>query len=213
MRIVYDLRPSQLNPNLCNGCAEFAARNEGVVEIQLSMLFADVRNSTALAETMSPLEFSQLISRFYRVTTDILVRRHALIEKLIGDEVTGLFVPGFAGPQHAGQAVQAATELLHATGHAGRKRPWVPVGVGVHTGKAHVGSVGSEDSVTDIVALGDAVNTAARIASQAGAGEVLLSETACQAAGLAVQQLEERKLSLKGKRDPINVWVMRVMRN
>ena len=213
MRIVMDARPSQLNPNLCNLCAEFAASNEGVVEVGLSMLFADVRGSTSLAETISPIAFTQLINRFYTVATEVLVKHDALIEKLVGDEVTGLFVPGFTGSDHAAKAVTAARELLHVTGHEGSSEPWVPVGVGVHTGRAHVGSVGSKESgMTDIVALGDDVNTAARLASHAAAGEIVLSEATIAAVGLDPDAHEKRVLDLKGKSDPFPVRVINIGR-
>ena len=86
----------------------------------------------------------------------------------------------------------------------------MPVGVGVHTGVAYVGAVGAGGGVPDITVLGDAVNTAARIASQAGAGELLFSEAARDAAGLPNAGLETRHLSLKGRSEPIDVWVKQV---
>jgi adenylate cyclase len=128
----------------------------------------------------------------------------------MGDEVIGLYTPGFAGPQHARLAVQAAQELLRSTGHAGDDGPWLPVGVGVHTGVAYVGAVGSEGAVSDVTVLGDAANTAARLASAAGPGEVLVSEAACAAAGIAVKGLERRQLRLKGRDEQVEVRVLRV---
>src|SRR5258705_10070605 len=86
----------------------------------------------------------------------------ALLEKLIGDEVAGFFVPGFAGADHARVAVEAGEEILRATGHGEAGGPWVPVGVGVHTGLAYVGAGGAGGGVPDITVLGDAVNTASR---------------------------------------------------
>ena len=129
------------------------------------MLFADVRGSTALAEQVSPTEFSRLISRFYKVSADVMVNSDAMVDKLIGDEVTGLYTPGLAGLDHARVAIEAAKLLLTVSGHTDKEGPWVPVGAGVHTGRAFVGSVGSEQGLTDITTLGDAPNTAARLAS------------------------------------------------
>ena len=114
-----------------------------------------MRGSTTLAEKMVPSEFSRLIDRFYRVATDILVDADAWIEKLIGDEVTGLFIPGYAGPHHARLAVEAAQAILQATGHSSPEGPWIPVGVGVHTGIAYVGTVGKGGGMIEITALGD----------------------------------------------------------
>jgi adenylate cyclase len=199
-----------MNPRLCNVCEQYAAKNLGGAEIELSMLFADVRGSTTLAEQMSTTEFSRLISRFYQVGTDVMVHSDALVDKLIGDEVTGLYVPGLAGPDHARVAIEAAKLLLAVTGHSDTDGPWVPVGAGVHTGVAFVGAVGSEQGLTDITTLGDAPNTAARLAGSAGVGEVVVSDDAAKAAKLDTSGLEHRSLELKGKSQPVAVHVVNV---
>jgi len=160
---------------------------------------------------MSPFEFSQLMNRFYAVATDVMVKTDALIDKLVGDEVIGLYLPGWAGSEHASLAVRASQNLLRATGHGAPDGPWLPVGVGVHTGNAYVGTVsGTEGTVADLTALGDTVNITARLASQAGRGEILISETAYAAAGLNLGDLEQRQLELKGKSEPVSVRVLRI---
>ena len=174
------------------------------------MLFVDVRGSTSLAEKMSAVDFSRLMNRFYKAATKVLIKTDAYIDKFVGDEVTGLFFPLFTGPNHARAAVLAAQELLQVTGHADRQGPWIPVGVGVHTGMAYVGTVsGAEGSITDITALGDNVNVAARFASKAGAGEALISDAAYVAASLKLGELERRQLELKGKSESFGVRVLR----
>jgi adenylate cyclase len=209
-RALFRLEPSKMNPQLCNICEASAHAFHGGAEVEMSLIFADVRGSTTIAENQSPAEFSRLIDRFYQATAKVLYKKDALLEKLIGDEVTGFFVPGIAGPEHARRAIEAGEEILRVTGHADPHGPWVPVGVGVHTGLAFVGAVGSRDT-PDISVLGDTVNAAARIASQAGAGEMLFSEAARAAAGLKNDGLEARHLSLKGRTEPIDVWVKRVV--
>lgn len=201
---------SKYNPRFCIPCEKF--EHPGGAEIVLTMLFADVRGSTTLAEQMSALEFSRLINRFYTVATHVLVRSDAMVDRLMGDEAIGLFIPAFSGPEHPRRAVDAAQELLKQTGHRDPKGPWLPVGIGVHTGPAYVGVVGDEDSTMDFTALGDSVNTTARLASQAGAGEILVSDATCAAAGLDTERLEHRQLELKGKSEPIGVHVLRITR-
>lgn len=83
-------------------------------------------------------------------------------------------------------------------------------GVGINTGKAVCGTVGSDEGMIEITALGDAPNLAARLASQAAAGEVILSASTVQKAGVDTSNLERRTVELKGKSEPLNVWVMRV---
>ena len=198
---------SKRNPRYCEPCA---FQETGGAEVEISMLFADVRGSTAIAESMSPLEFTKLISGFYEVATDVLVRADALIDRLVGDEVIGLFIPAFAGQEHSRRAVEAAQELTHRLGEDNSGRQHLPVGVGVHTGVAFVGIVqGSEEGITDFTALGDNVNIAARLASQAGAGEILISDASYRAANLEFENLEQRSLALKGKSEPIKVHVIK----
>lgn len=201
--------PSKLTPQLCEQCYGYTDRYVGGTEIELTMLFADVRGSTPLAESMSPMAYSRLINRFYQVANDVFSRSEALLNRLIGDQVIGLYVPGFAGPDHRGKAMRAAQELLRKTGHNDLDgRPWLAIGIGVHTGVAFLGSVGSNENTTDIAVLGDAPNTAARLSSSAATGEILISEAAC-VPEMNLEKLERRQLTLKGKSNPVHVYVMK----
>jgi len=204
--------PAKMNPNICGVCENFARQYPGGAEIPLSLLFADIRGSTHLAETLGTTRFSTLIARFYDAVTDELIRANAMIDRLIGDEVVALFVPVLTGDEHAQAAVRAAQAILEATGHKESTGPWVPVGIGVHTGAAFVGAVGSA-GVSDITALGDDVNLTARLAAVASAGEILITEAARTAAGLTTDGLEPRRLDLKGRSAPVEVWMMRIGAN
>jgi adenylate cyclase len=204
-----DVKPSQLNPHMCNYCEKFAERFLGGVEMEVSILFADIRGSTPLAEKMPTREYSHLIRRFYNAATKPLYTHNALIEKFVGDGLTAFFVPAFAGPNHAHAAIEAGKGILHATGHSKGKTPWVPVGVGVNTGVAYIGSMKMEGGRTDITILGDTVNTTARLCSQAAAGELLVSKQAQVASNLALQGYELRSLTLKGKQEMVDAWVIK----
>jgi len=206
MRMI-GLGPWEKNPKYCRGCYQDIDANHGGAEIELSMLFADVRGSTGIAEGMAPLEYSNLLNRFYEIATRVLVDREAVVDKFVGDEVVGLFVPGMAGLDHATRAIDAARALLIATGHDSADGPWIPIGAGVHTGVAFVGSVGDR-GVTDFTALGDSVNAAARVASMAGAGETLVTRAAIESSGLD-GEFDWRHLELRGRTAPIDVAVIR----
>ncbi len=206
---LYGSQPSVKNPRYCNACEIFNNKFPGGTEVELTMLFADVRGSTNLAERMSTTEFSRLMNRFYEATINELIQADALIDKIVGDEVIGFFVPGYAGKEHAQRAVEAGKALLRATGHRDAGGPWVPVGVGIHTGLAWIGTIsGANEASSDFTALGDNVNITARLASKALAGEVLISETTYQAAHLDDESLEIRDLELKGKSETVRVRVI-----
>lgn len=200
---------SNHNPKFCSTCEDFAKKYRGGVEIELSLLFADVRGSTSLAEKLNPTEFRNLINRFYSVSTNVLVREDAMIDKIIGDQVSGMFLPGFTGPHHARKALNAAKQLLQETGHGSSEKPWIPLGVGIHTGIAFVGSLGTEQGSSDVTVLGDVPNTAARLSSSAKIGEILISQSAIQSIGTDMDGLEQRELKLKGKSETTKVRVLK----
>lgn len=201
---------STFSPKLCSRCEESMRKEAAGVEVELSLLFADVRGSSTLAQNCSTAEFKALIQRFYQATSEVLIRHNAMVNRLMGDQVIGLFVPRFAGSGHGKVAIAAALDILRATGHAGREGPWVPVGIGVHTGLAYVGAVGTGSGVNEIAVLGNAPNLAARLSSQAGEGEVLVSEAAVESAQLALERIETRQLDLKGISGTTMARVLRV---
>ncbi len=198
--------PWPRNPRYCGWCLRDLIRHGGGAEIECSLLFADVRESTTMAETMAPAAFRALMQRFFHSATEVLIQHDAFIDKFVGDEVIGLFIPFLAGERHAERAVAAGRDLLAKTGQNSAS-PLLPIGAGVNTGVAYVGTVGEGDLV-DFTAMGDPVNVTARLASAAGAGELLVTARALAAAGLAQDQLEHRSLALKGKSDRTEVFVL-----
>jgi adenylate cyclase len=213
----YGYTPWSKNPKMCARCfdglggqaAMCPAAEEGEdvrgAEIDITMLFADVRGSSKLARAMPVLDFTRLMNRFYGISREVLIEHDAIIENFVGDEVVALFIPFMAGPEHVKRAVAAARALFLATGHGTAEGPWVPLGAGVHTGSAFVGMVGKDES-SDFTALGDPVNIAAHLASQAAIGEILLTDPVVEGAGLLDAGLERRLVLLKGH--PIDALVL-----
>lgn len=201
--------PWEKNPNVCRRCVDFVSRQDVQgAEVELSFVFADVRGSTDLATQMTASEFSTLMNRFYRTATQVLLRHDALVDKFVGDEVIGLFLPAIAD-DFPTKAMQAADGLLLETGHA--ETPWVPIGVGVHTGIAFVGAVGESGQITDFTALGEEVNFAARLAAAAGTGEIVVSDATLDRYGLDPDRpVEKRTVGLKGFAEPVPVSVLTV---
>jgi adenylate cyclase len=196
-------RPADQNPTMCSSCFDFVIRHHGGAEIDCTLLFADIRGSTTMAESMSATEFRARLDRFYATASAVVFAHGGSIDKFVGDEVMALFFPLLSGANHVARAVDAAEAIFRATGHADPDGPWLPVGAGVNTGRAWVGAVGDE-AHTEFTAVGDIVNVTARLAAAASAGEVLVAADAATAAGLD-PGLERRTLELKGKTAPTEV--------
>ncbi len=204
VRVLFGKEQSGLNPRFCNMCEVASREFPGGAEVPMSMLFVDVRGSTALSERMSPTEFSQLINRFYRESTKIIIDADGLVEKLAGDSVAAFWGAGFAGPDYVERTLEVARKLSGAM-----QREGIPVGIGVHAGIAYFGALGTPEGLTNFTAIGDEVNTAARLAAKAAAGEIIVSEQALGQTKTDSAQLESRSLELKGISEPVAVRVIR----
>jgi adenylate cyclase len=194
----FGYRPSRKNARLCESC--FARIPEGGAEMSIGVLFADVRGFTALTERSGAASSAAMLNRFYEIAIAIL-SRHAIIDKLVGDQVMALYLPHLLADGAPVRMVEDARELVRATTHD------LQIGVGIDFGRALVGNVGS-GSVKDFTAIGDVVNTAARLQGAAGAGEIVLSLRVADLAGADVEGAEQRTLELKGKAAPEPVLVL-----
>lgn len=203
-RSLFGRKPSTLNPRFCNVCEDFANKYPGGHEVEMSMLFADIRGSTALSEGMNPTAFSRLINRFFIKTTKVITQEDGLVEKLAGDAVAAFWGAGFAGPEYVARTIRAAQNIAKIM-----VQQEIPVGIGVHAGVAYFGAVGAAGGLVNVSAIGEEVNTAARLASQAAAGEILVSEQALAQAHIDGGKLEARSLELKGISEPVSVRVMK----
>lgn len=194
-------KPSRKNPNLCARCCE--GLPPGGIELDIAVLFADVRGSTALCERVGAERFAQLMNGFYATATEVLVAHDAIIDKLIGDEVMALMIPGIAGPDYRERAITAAVELVTTVNRDGE----LHIGAAVDAGLAYVGNVGGE-GVLDFTALGDPVNTAAHLQSEATAGQILVTDALYDNTFDTLQASERRTVSVRGREQPITVHVV-----
>lgn len=194
-------RPSRKNPNLCTRCCDALPR--GGAEVDVAVLFADLRGSTALAEQAGASEFAALLNRFYLTATRVLLRHDAVIDKLIGDEVMALFVRGISGGDYRRRAISAGMELLRAVGYGTPEGPWIALGAAVNAGVAYVGNVGT--AVVDFTALGDTVNVAARLQQHAASGELLVADGVAEDLPPGAPR---RALTLRGRAQPIDAFVL-----
>jgi adenylate cyclase len=193
--------PSRKNPAICSRCCD--SLPAGGAEVDVAVLFADVRGSTTLGRRGSPAEFAEVLNRFYVAATEVLLRHDAVVDKLIGDEVMAFFVRGISGPEYRRRSVAAARDLLRAVGYGTPSGPWLGLGVAVNAGVAYVGNVGS--AVVDFTALGDPVNAAARMQEHAAAGEALVAEGVDDH---GVAGAPTRALRLRGHDEPLHARVL-----
>jgi len=199
--------PSRKNPTICERCIERAP--EGGALVPVSVLFADVRGYTSLAETMSSVETTGLLHRFYQAASSALLAHDAILGQIAGDEVMAIFVPGLAGSGYPRQAVQAASALLRGVGYGTPAGSWLEVGVGICTGEEYVGNVGG-GGFKDFTAIGDITNTAARLQASAAGGEILTCSVTYATVANAYPQAEPVSLQLKGKRASVESFRIRV---
>ena len=192
-------KPSRKNPSVCQSC--FDHLPTGGIEIDVGVLFADVRASTTMGASTTATEFADRLNRFYATSTQAVIEHDGLVDKLIGDEVMGLFIPGLAGPDYRRRTAQAALALAAAVD--------VPVGVAANVGIAFVGNVGS-GTVVDFTALGDAVNVGARLQSHAAPGEVVLADELYALVEAAQPGARRESITVRGREEPVDVAVLTI---
>jgi adenylate cyclase len=199
----------QANSTLCNICTGSLGEAVGGVEVEATFLFADIRGSTGVAERVRPAAFNAILQRFYQACAMAVDANGGIVDKYLGDGVVAFFVPVFTGDGGpAASAIRAGRAILDAMRDSETSDTWLPVGVGVHTGLAYVGVLGNEGGQLDFTGVGDVVNTAARLGSEAGAGELLVSVASAERANLDAAGLERRHLALKGREEPVDVLVL-----
>ncbi len=193
------------NPTLCNRCVTHMP--DGGLEVDLAIMFADIRGSTSLGERLEPRAFAELVNRFYRVAIDVLSPHRAIIDKMIGDEVMAFFV-SLGSENYRNNAVAAATELMRRFPEVLPEEETPRLGIGLHAGLAFVGTVG-EGEVSDLTALGDTINVGARLQAEAKAGEIIMSEDLYQSVASDHPGLERRVLHLRGREEPMTVRILK----
>lgn len=173
----------------------------------VTILFADIRSFTSLAEKMQANEVVSMLSQFFNVMVDIIFKNNGILDKFIGDQLMAVFGLVPSANHHSFDAITSAIAMQDATEELMRERAeqgkeTFAVGIGINTGSAIVGNVGSENRM-DYTAIGDSVNTAARLQQIAKGGEILIGEeTYFQTKGRFPVR-ERGKITVKNKTDPV----------
>lgn len=174
----------------------------GGVRQEISVLHADVRGYTTIAEALPPEEVMGLLVRYHGAAIAALRAEGATPDRFIGDAVLALWNAPAPQEGHALMAVRGALALIEATKAVGDDLAY---GAGVHSGEAVVGNLGSEEYMT-YTAIGDTVNVAARLQGAASPGEVLCSGAVLEQAGPQVQAAPLGPLTVKGRVAPIEAF-------
>jgi len=180
---------------LMKGDVELGGENR-----EMTVLFADIRGFTSLTEGMEPQEVIGLLNECMEHLSNAVDAEGGVVDKFIGDEVMAVFGAPVTQPDHACRAVTAAVRMREGIAEmnqlrAGRGEGAIGVGIGIATGVAVAGNMGSTDRMNYTV-LGSTVNLAARLTSQANAGEILVSKETRDAVGhdLVVSSVDRRML-------------------
>ena len=175
--------------------------------VDVSVLFVDVRGFTSLSERIPPDEVVVRLNRFYSLAAQAVFDLDGTLDKMVGDQVMAFFGAPFRPKDHAQRAVQAAMDIVTSVQTTGEESESLPVGGGVGTGQALVGNV-AEGEIRDFTAIGDVVNTAARLQGEAQSGEVLVMEETYAPVAALFPDAPQRTLKLKGKAEPVVARVL-----
>jgi adenylate cyclase len=206
-RVLRGVRRHKKNPNYCNICSEKAY--SGYLD-EITVLFADIRGFTELTTAYGPLRTRAMLDEYFRRASEIFFDRDGLVDHFIGDAIMVFFNAVKERPDHVATAVEGAFELLRLVQQL--NDTWTlsqPVGIGIaiNTGEAALGVLGSTNP-DDFTAIGETVNIAARLQTQAAAGEIVVGEAAYRQIASAYPDAQQRVLDLKGVTRPVTAYVI-----
>lgn len=202
--------PSTRNPLNCCACDTWiAGHHPGGVRSDFPMISVDMRGSVALAESMDSGEYQRrfedpFLVAAIRAVTDT----DGFVAEVRGDEVRAIWPSGFSGEACVRKAVEGARHLLQDISPKTPEGAMIPFGIGVHLGDTTIGTQPRTGVFQRVAISGDGPNTCSRICAEALAGEALISEKVCKEVGLSTAGLESRQLTLKGKKEPVSVYVL-----
>jgi len=197
------------NPHYCNACDKFLEAHPGGTDIEMSLLYVDIRHSTEYAEGHMAADVSQRINAFLNQSTSIITDHDGFVGAFYGDCIVAGWPPGFCGDQHALKAQQAAIDLAQKIKLLDHDGEPIPVGVGVHTGQVYISTVSAlQGTFRDISIFGSAVNLTARMAARAAPSEALGSAENIIASGKKPASFNYQTVELKGFSNPVDVYTL-----
>lgn len=203
------VKSSRMNPNLCTVCETMftKVKRKKQVMIPATVLFADLRGYTAMSEVMASGDMVNMLHVFYDECASAIWERDGIVNKFIGDAVLAIFNFPIMREDHVRQALETAkairTKCAKWEERLGSQGASLGVGIGIHTGTASIGEVGT--AYKDFTIIGPVVNTASRIQSVARPGEILVSDEVYQVVANDFPAAESRTCRVKGIEHPVSV--------
>jgi adenylate cyclase len=204
------VKVSRMHPNLCNICETMftKVKRKKQVIIPATVLFADLRGYTTMSETAESAEVVNMLHGFYDECASAIWERDGIVNKFIGDAVLAIFNFPILSDDHTRHAVMAAQEIqkrfAERQKRMGDQGLRMGVGIGIHTGRASIGEVGT--AYKDFTIIGPVVNLASRIQGAAKAGEILMSKDVYDQVQDLFPNLEPEQCQLKGIERPETVY-------
>jgi class 3 adenylate cyclase len=176
----------------------------------VTVLFCDMRGFTSLAERLSPEEVVGVLNDFYTLMVDTTAKNDGIVDKFLGDGVMAIFGAPIVHEDHPVRAVKTAVAMQAGVAELSRKRARegkdpIAVGIGVSAGEAVAGTVGTEDRM-EYTVIGDSVNLAARLESNAKPGQILISHRTYQRVDGVVNVRTLGVIRVKGKEEQVEVY-------
>ena len=176
----------------------------------IAVLFVDIRGFTPLSEALEPEQVVEILNEYLSLVTDAIFKNGGTLDKFIGDAAMAIFNAPFDSEDYIYKAVCAAKDIAAGSDRIASKfmerfGKKVSYGIGVNCGYAVVGNIGSEFRM-DYTAIGDTVNTAARLEANAKAGQILISEFVYDNLRERIEVTEIGEIPLKGKSKGVMVY-------
>jgi len=182
----------------------------GGINQTITVLFSDIRGFTAISENEKPENVVGLLNDYLSAMSEIIFANGGTLDKYIGDGLMAIFGAPNATPEDAKNALKTAVEMqirlltlneeLKAKGFG-----QIAVGIGLHTGEATIGYIGSEQR-SEYTAIGDTVNLASRLESNAKGGEILISEATAKECGNLFPLLDRQPINVKNRLQPVSLF-------
>ena len=190
--------------------AEGGAARLGGDKRTVTVLFSDIRGFTALSETMAPNDMATLLNDYFSEMVECVFNNKGTLDKFIGDAVMAQWGAPIGTAEDPDKAMQAAIDMMDELGKLNAKwikegRPGMQIGIGINHGEAFAGNIGSEKRL-EYTVIGDTVNTASRLCSAAGPGEILISDELRKVLTKAPKLVACPPMELKNKSQPVKVF-------